>query len=127
MTRTTATKVRSLTGLPSDYDVDGFIEIASNIVDDVETCSGLSATKLELIERNLAAHYAMLAGAPVRSAVTSKSIDGASTSYTRQQVGEGLAGTPFGKMAETLDTTGCLKKVIDGQASVTWLGEDLSD
>jgi len=128
MTRTTALAVRTLAGLPSTYSVDAYIEIASAFIDDYVSCSGITdATRLELLERAMAAHYATVAGAPTQSSITSKSIGGASTSYNRQQTGEGVLGSSYARMAQDLDSTGCINSLLQGAVNVTWLGEDLSD
>lgn len=127
MPRTTAADVRALAGLSSTYDVDAFIEIASAFIDDYVTCSGVSdATRLELLERIMAAHYATVSGAPTKASVSSKSIGGASTSYSRQQSGEGVEASQYSRMARDLDTTDCIDSLLRGSVGVTWLGDDLT-
>lgn len=122
--RTTATKVRDLAKISEEVDVLPYMEIANALVTDIAACSKLNDTRLELIERNLAAHYAFMAGVHTAASVTSKSIGGASTSYARAQRSAGLEGSPYGETARTLDTSGCLLRAINGAPTMTWLGTE---
>ena len=73
----------------------------------LEDCAGYSTERRSAIVKYLAAH---LLASTQRSAagVASKSIDGVSYSYRGPVLGEGLKGTPFGQMALSFDTNGCL-------------------
>lgn len=118
--RTTEAAVRAISGIKDTVDVSSYIDVATNIVDDIEATgdSCLNDAKLELIERYLAAHFASL----VNRRVTSKSIAGASTSFEGSVSGEGFDLTPFGQQAKLLDCTGLLSELPLKKVSMTWLG-----
>lgn len=121
--RTTDIQVRQMASIPEGVNVIPFIEMASAIVDDLESCARgkLKDQRLELIERNLACHFAQVSGAPTASSVTSKSIAGASTSFNRGNPTP-ITGTPYGQMAVQLDSTRCLVGILEGPVDVVWLG-----
>lgn len=117
--RTTAEAVREIVGLPSTASVDGFIETATLLVDEVAACdSSASYAKLELIERWLAAHFARIK----HPHLNSKSLGAASASFGRGSVGMRLDSTPEGQQALMLDTSGCLQKKTSTKARVFWGG-----
>lgn len=117
--RTTADAVRAIVGLASTESVDGFIETATLLVDEIAECdSSASYAKLELIERWLAAHFARIK----HPHLSSKSLGGASASFGRCNVGMRLDGTPEGQQALMLDTSGCLQKKTSAKARVYWGG-----
>jgi hypothetical protein len=121
--RTTPDQVIAMGKMPEGTDVVPYIEIATNIVDDLAKCDkSLDSTKLELIERCLACHYAYTSGVSTGASITSKSIGGASTSFSRPTGGTGLQGSPYGLTALQLDKKRCLVGILDGQVSITWLG-----
>lgn len=101
-----------------------FIDTAASIVDDVVACAAkkeivLTSTKLELIERWLAAH----AYAHADQLYSSSSAGGASGSF-QGQTGMHLESTQYGQMAMNLDSSGCLRAINKGaRAGVTWLGK----
>lgn len=117
--RTTAEAVRALVGLASTESVDGFIETATMLVDEVQACDATASfEKLELIERWLAAHFARIR----HPHLSSKSLGGASASFSRGNVGMRLNQTPEGQQALLLDTSGCLDRKTAPHARVYWGG-----
>jgi hypothetical protein len=124
MARTTEALVGKIVDLDDTIDVDPFIEIATLMVDDVIVpASDYSATRLEQIERYLAAHfYALKDQQPASEGAGSVSV-----SY-QNRVDLYLNFTRFGQMAMTLDIDGILaalqKKMSTGKrsAGVTHLG-----
>jgi hypothetical protein len=121
--RTTEEQVRALAGLPDSIHVLSYMEMATAIVDDlVKYAKGkLDDPRLELIERNLSAHYAQVSGASTASSVTSKAIAGASSSFNRGNP-QAVTGTPYGLTAVQLDTTRCLVGIMEGPVQAIWLG-----
>lgn len=115
-----------------DYDgvtnLDPYIETASSIVDDIVAyCAetGLTqypSSKLELLERWLAAH----AYKSSDQAYASESDGGASGSY-QGQTGLNLNGTKYGQMANVLDTKGYLVALSTGGVSLKWGGKRFSE
>jgi len=124
MARTTPEQVTALAQLADGTDVLGYIEAATSVVNEMATCSGLDAIRLELIERYLAAHFAFVAGAPTGATVTTKSIGGASTAYNRPAMGDGPMASPYGATAIQLDTSRCLAGILMGPVKMTWLGKE---
>ena len=108
--------------------LDAFVATASSVVDDVVTCAAakgitLSTTKLELIERWLAAHFYLQAD----QAYQSKSTDGASATF-QGQTGMGLENTNYGQQAMILDRSGCLRQMnAAGSIQVEWGGKKRSE
>ena len=111
MPRVTSSEVRTI--LPastalSDPQIDAAIAAATCLVDRVAEGCGedLSADCLKQVELYLSAHYA----AATENTLTLKSekdpCGGGSATYGFQ-FGEGVKGTPFGQMANTL-SGGCL-------------------
>lgn len=127
MARTTSAAVKAIMHL--DYDsvrqpsLEPFIETASSLVDDLVECAAesdvvLSAAKLELIERWLAAHCYKQSSDQQHQSSSNKS----SASY-KGQSGMGFDATTYGQMAVRLDTSGCLENADKGgDASLDWLG-----
>ena len=114
MPRTYEPDVRTI--LPSDtaltkQQIDMAIEAASAIVDEVATCCGRTFTdcKLKTIETYLAAHFAAATENTLSLTSESDPCHGGKVSYGFQ-FGEGIKGTPFGQMANTL-TFGCLAEM----------------
>lgn len=121
--RTTEEQVRELAGIPTSKTVSQYIEIATAITDQVAACNPLlSATILELIERNLAAHYAYVSGVKTDASVSSKSIGRASTSFSRATSSNNRS--PYLETAMNLDTGRCLIGIIEGPVSIQWLGTE---
>ena len=136
MNRTTPEAVQAI--LVGNYDSDDrpdltpFIEQASLLVDEIDTndTEGVMTTKaLEMVERNLAAHFYHAAD-PL---YTSRSTAGASGSF-QGQYGMGFAGNTYGQNALLLDRTGTLARrnseLQEGgrrKPSMTWLGKPEMD
>jgi hypothetical protein len=105
-----------------------FIEMASVVVDTLRTraaAAGLGITRanLELIERNLAAHFYAMSDPGYRS----RSTEGASASFDGQ-TGKMLDYTPHGQRAMMLDPSGLLRGIVSGRmASMGWLGKTVPE
>lgn len=136
MARTTADAVKALMAPGGDYDLilepdlTPFIDTASSVVDDVAECAAnkgktLSATKLELIERWLAAHFYQQSdqGYTQRSTLrASGSFQGKTEMY--------LESTKYGQTASNLDPSRCLDVIANGTRKVAggfWLGKPKSE
>lgn len=92
----------------SEADVFLFIQIASDVVDEVLLGSGLSDTMLARIEAFLACHF-YAHGTPD---VVRETYAGATYEYPRSAsvFDKGYAATKWGQMALALDTTGTLRR-----------------
>jgi hypothetical protein len=121
--RTTASQVRALAQIDSAINVDPYIETAHMFTNDLASCAQLDDTRLELIERHLAAHFAFMSGVVTGASIASKSIGGASTSYSRPQGSGKLTDTPYGLTAIQLDSSKCLVGILEGPITITWLGK----
>lgn len=119
MSRTTAADVQAVLGGNWDQttDLTPFIDTASELVDDAISCATtrgvtISATRAELIERWLAAYYYT----QMDPLYTSRSTADASGSFRDQD---------YSKAAISLDSSGCLKALLNGTRSATaiWLGK----
>lgn len=127
MSRTTSSAVGKLIELDSTVPVTVFIDTAAELVDEVCADSDYSDTRLELIERWLAAHFYQIR---LRK-VTSEKAGDVGQGYT-YNTGLMLASTEYGQQAMMLDTAGGLarlsKQMEAGQAGVTrqvaWLGTE---
>ena len=118
--RTTEEDVASIIEVDSDISLTPFIETASHLVDRVAAAdSTVSSTTLELIERYLSAHCYTFRD----PRVTSERAGSVWASY-QSAVSFGLKTSHYGQMAISLDPTGTLKALSEGQrrASVSWLG-----
>lgn len=93
-------------------DLTAFLEMATLVVDEELAESGLSDARLAMIEKLLAAHFAATV-----SPLTTQESAGVSVSYQRNGVGKGLASTQYGQNAISLDTTGTLQAMADGNTS----------
>ena len=133
MARTTATQVKDIIETdPSiiavDADLDPFILVANELV--TEVCTGTNgpttaytATRLELIERWLAAHFYA-----IRDPRATSESAGVSASY-ESAVDLGMSLTRYGQQARLLDTNGGLSR-LDAQikrgaarkVSLSWIG-----
>lgn len=137
MARTTSTAVIAV--LLDDYgprgdgtlpDLTAFVETASAVVDDVEDCAAardrtLGSTRLELIERWLAAHFYAVSDQPYRSKSTadaSATFQGDTAMY--------FEATKYGQTAMRLDPSGCLAAIggaAPARARAFWLGKPPSE
>ena len=107
--RTDETKVKNLVETQAGESVQWAIDDASLIVDEVLGTSSLTAGRLELIERYLAAHFWVLA--KEKGGLTSEKALDATNTY-RKFDGAGLSATRFGEQVAVYDTTGELDKVL---------------
>jgi hypothetical protein len=132
VSRTTAELVKGV--LMDDYgarldgtppDLAPYVDTASSLIDDVATCAArkgkpLSAAKLELLERWMAAHYYTKSD----RTFASKSTGGASVAY----ITDPETPEPYKSAALDLDTSGCLAAILKRQrASGNWLGKTASE
>lgn len=134
MARTTASQVREIVDVhgaddtAKDANIQPFIDIATAYLDRVvQECgdiAGLGSTLLELIERNLAAHFYALSpqGKSARPIKSDAVGEGVSRTWATHTPGKGLRASGFGETALLLDTTGCLERSQMKKARATWLG-----
>jgi len=132
MARTTTSNVVGIIEIDSGISLTPFIEVANALV--TEVCSLATdsdgdlvydATRLELIERWLAAHFYH-----IRDPKSSREeVDDVAATY-RSIVEIGFNNTHYGQMAMRIDTNGGLarldKSAKDGKTttvSLTWLGK----
>jgi hypothetical protein len=126
--RTTEGNVRGILG--GHYDgttsLVPFIDTASSLVDDVALKdSSVSAVRLELIERWLAAHYYEHADQITQS----RSTGGASGQF-QGRTDMGFDSTKYGQEAKRLDSSGLLvnlDQTLRPKASASWLGKVRDD
>lgn len=136
MPRTTAPQVKGIietdaTIIVVDADLDPFIEVANELV--TEKCTGdagpdpaYTATRLELIERWLAAHFYA-----IRDPRTTNEKAGPVGAAYESKVDLGLDLTRYGQQAKILDTNGGLatldQATKDGKrrtVGASWLGTE---
>ena len=94
----------------TDDQIEFAIEAAGCTVEDLAECdSSLSSTRLAKIQTYLAAHYAAVSD---NTLTVESEKDGCSDSSVKYgfKFGEGVKGTPFGQMANTL-SKGCLAEL----------------
>jgi hypothetical protein len=119
--RTTALAVGKIIEVDDTIDLDSFIEVASALVDEVCEPAGYNATRLELIERWLAAHFYAVRDprAEMEQADTIRA-------QYETKVDLGLNVTRYGQQAMLLDTAGGLavlnRNTQDGQAATPTVG-----
>jgi len=119
--RTSSTLVAGIIEVDTAIDLEPFITAASALVDDVAAASDLDATRLELIERWLSAHFYCM-----RDPRTTQERAGPVGASYQSSVGPNLSTSHYGQMAMTLDTSGTLKTLSRGKiaATVSWLGTE---
>jgi hypothetical protein len=127
MVRTTAEAVGLIIELTPGILVTPFIEIASALVDDHLSTSTLTSTRLEQIERLLAAHFYALRDRRVQS----ERAGPVSETKEAPVLGKGLEATTYGQQAMALDSSGALAawqaKLMSGKSGmpqVFHLGSD---
>ena len=131
MSRTSSSAVEAIIEVEATIPLASFIEFASAIVDDLaaaDTDGALNSTRLELIERYLAAHaYTLRDPRP-----TSERAGPVGASY-QSKVDLFLSTSHYGQHAILLDTTGYLSSLqqdaLNGKrrVGVTWLGTERDD
>lgn len=132
MARTTATNIKKIievdtTIVPADADFIPFIDTANEIV--TEMCTGTNGpatkytdTRLELIERWLAAHFYAIRDPRAKS----EKAGSVGINY-QGKVDLNLSVTTYGQQAMMIDTHGGLSKLNSGKspaAAVLWLGTE---
>lgn len=105
-----AAQVRDLVQAKDTENVDAFLEDAVLLVNESLGTAGLSAGRIDLITKYLAAHFYTLS--VERGGLISEK-RGESEERYQQQKGGGLASTRFGVQALSFDTTGLLTS-LDG-------------
>jgi hypothetical protein len=128
MPRTSSAAVSAIIEVEPSISVTPFIEVANALVEELlaPTAIGYDATRLELIERWLSAHFYAIRD--MRAATEqAKSI----SQGFQYKVDLYLANTMYGQQVLILDTAGVLaalqKRVIEGttRPGMAWLGTDL--
>lgn len=109
--RTTVQKVKDIlpsTTILTDTNIQASIDAATCVVDQIAvSCGGdLSEACLLQIETYLAAHFAAVTENTLTLSSEADACSGSKAAYGFQ-FGEGVKGTPFGQMANTL-SRGCL-------------------
>ena len=127
MARTNSTKVAKLINeefIPCEFDFEPFIETANILVSEVCLSSGYSSAVLEIIERWLAAHFAVINLGQIR-----KETIGRSTEELATKIELNLAQTKYGQQALVLDYKGNLAKInsnttgkVSGKSKLFWGG-----
>lgn len=132
MVRTVATAVEGILG--EHYDSDNspsltpFIDTANDLTSRVATCATargvtLSSTTLELIERQLAAHFYTRS-----DPIASEKKTGDASAVFQGKTEMGLDSTHYGQDAKMLDHSGCLASMSAGRRAVTsWAGRPPSE
>jgi hypothetical protein len=119
--RTTEAAVQGIIEVDSAIALDPFIESASALVDDIAALEDPpNATRLELIERYLSAHFYTLRD----PRVTSEKAGPVSANY-QSKVDMGLNTSHYGQMAISLDNSGLLTSASKGKVAggVVWLSD----
>lgn len=121
--RTTDELIEGIVDVTEDVDLEPYILAANELVTEVCVPAGYDDTRLELIERWLAAHFYCVYDprAQNESAGVSASYEGSAAMF--------LERTRYGQMAMILDTAGGLaalndkaKKGTARRIGVSWLG-----
>lgn len=124
MPRTTADLVKGLIEVDSNIDLTPFIATANALVTEACVPKGYDDTRLELIERFLAAHFYTLRD----PRPTSETAGPVSASY-QSRVGLYLSTSHYGQHAKLLDTKGGLATIEAAASkptrtvSATWVGK----
>jgi len=131
MARTTPDLVKAIIDVPRGRDVTPFIGFATALVDDQCLLSGYDDTRLEQIERYLAAHFLSLS---FNRTVRSNAVSGAADQgFDPVETDYDLRNTVYGQQAILLDTAGNLaaltntmkvvkKALPSGRSGFRWLG-----
>lgn len=108
--RTTDNRVKNIVEIPqglTDASIATFIADASLLVDELLADKGMTDSRLELIERYLAAHFIVML--TERGGLTSSEVDNSADTYGGPKNGSGLAMTRLGQQAIAFDSSGTLK------------------
>lgn len=120
--RTTSENVGDIIELDASIDPTPFMLVANELVTELCLASGYTETRLELIERWLAAHF--YTNRDPRS--TDEKAGPVSVTY-QSAVDLNLNSSHYGQTAMMLDTAGNLKTLNNKKAkrvlSVSWLGK----
>jgi len=124
MARTTSDAVEAIIDVQTGEDLTPFITIANELV--TELLAGEhDATRLELIERWLSAHFYT-----VKDPRAEYEKAGEVAQRLQSKVDIGLRTSHYGQTAIILDTSGLLSSYSDGKVKViggaTWLGTENS-
>ena len=122
MSRTSDGNVGKIIDIASGDTLDGEIATATLLVDDIASCdSSVSAARLEIIERWLAAHYYAVR----KGKYESKKTQDASAKF-QGKTGMRIDSTFWGQQAISLDPTGCLLRQSKGKNRIQlhWLGTE---
>lgn len=138
MARTTATLVQKIVDVhgadtaAKDANIQPWIDQASTILDNaIAQCSdlgNLDTTTLEMIERNMAAHYYANSpqGKTARLIKSDQVGDGVGRSWVtptaKASAGFSWASTTYGQAVLDLDYTGCLARLGKKKAKLFWIG-----
>lgn len=107
MARTDETKIREIIDLDDEFGtLAPFILMANELTTEACGSAGYSADRLELIERNLAAHFCR----SKEQAVASEGVKGLTQSF-QYKLGLNLAATKYGQDAMLMDTKGGLAQL----------------
>jgi len=106
MPRTTAELVEGIIVVDEGDQLGPFILTANDLVTEICASAGYTVTRLELIERWLAAHFY----ACYKPRATSETVDDAHEAW-QEMPGRGFKSTWWGQQAMRLDTKGGLSKL----------------
>ncbi len=126
MARTTSTLVQGIIEADRTIRLDPFIAIANELVTEKCSSSDYTATRLELIERWLSAHFYT-----VRDMRAESEKAGSTSEKKQSKVDLGFDSSHYGQTAMRLDTAGSLASLNNSMkgrgnqpVSVTWLGTE---
>lgn len=97
--------------------VDAHINVANRLVTNWLGSTDLTDETLREIERQVAAHLVSLQD----PRNVEEGADGVRVKRERPTLGEGLAGTPYGQTAISLDTTGTLAQLTDASQQTAFV------
>ena len=123
--RTTSVAVGGIIEVDSNISLTPFIEVANALVTECCSTDDYDATRLELIERWLSAHFYAIRD----PRTTQESVGRGIAERFQSQVDLGFDVTHYGQMAMRLDTQGGLSSLNErikngggSTAGVSWLG-----
>lgn len=120
MTRTNPSDVSEIYDTElSNSALQSWIDIATEIVDDIAAEGSVSSARLEKIEKLLSAHFASAQDQRIQSGGK----ESGSVEF-QGETGMGLDGTKYGQQAKTLDPTGTLASMNKPMASVEILNAE---